>query len=93
MKHLTAILIVLVLCGGGLLWAQQTTTAQIPAQTLPAQQIAVPIPQDPAIAKLTADLAQLRKEFDATKVTLDKVLAIQTIPADAAAVSIGSMIK
>lgn len=96
MKQLTPILIVLLFVG--VLYAQVSGTAEIPAQTIPAQRVTVTVPADTTVAK-AADLAAagrqialLENRVKKLEADLNKVLDLEVLTTDGSR-TIRSLIK
>lgn len=80
------ILIVLLLASAP--HAQQTVAIPVPATTLTAT-----VTPDPKLAALEARLATCEKTIAAQQQVINKIRALQVIPADAAAVPLETLLK
>lgn len=108
MTRFFPLLILLVLCGGGL-YAQQTVTAEVAATeatfTVPADPEVTKLRQDvttlqqdrdalqAAIAQLTAQLDQLRKDHELTKQKLVKLGQVEILPVTAPPIKLQSVMQ
>lgn len=95
MKTFAPLLLLLALCGAVVYG--QSVVAEV---TIPANKATVTLPVDPKVAALEARatavegrLAKLEKSHAALLAQFEKLKLLQVIPADAAAVSIGSLIQ